>query len=62
VGNDENSTKISGSKTIWFYKRAGMQMATPVIDVDWFVYDVERQIKSNDSILLLRNLPSVPGD
>jgi hypothetical protein len=33
----------------------------PIIEVDWFVYDIERQIKSNDSILLLRNLPSVPS-
>ena len=32
----------------------------PVIDIDWFVFDIERQIKSNDSILLLRNHPSTP--
>lgn len=32
----------------------------PIINIDWFVFDIERQIKSNDSILLLRQQPSTP--
>lgn len=30
------------------------------IKADWFVYDIERQIKSADSVLLLRKEPSTP--
>jgi hypothetical protein len=61
-GNDEKLYQNKWEQDHLGFTNAGDANGNPVIDVDWFVYDVERQIKSNDSILLLRNLPSVPSE
>lgn len=60
-GNDEKLYQSKWERDHLGFTNAADANGNPVIDVDWFVYDVERQIKSNDSILLLRNLPSVPS-
>lgn len=61
-GNDE---QLYQNK--WEFEHRGFSNTTdangnPVIGVDWFVFDIERQIKSNDSILLLKGLPSIPAE
>lgn len=61
-GNDENLYQRKWENDHRNFTNSTNAAGNPVIDVDWFVFDIERQIKSNDSILLLRGLPSVPGE
>jgi len=60
-GNDMEVYKKHWDASIdWISSNTGNR--NELIETDIFVYDIERQLKSNDSILALRNLVSTPAN